>query len=124
MKHPALQRMAIGIVGFILIVLITACAGVSSAKSLTGSVISVSGANHSVTLMVGGQMITINGLTDQEVTLLQGLAGKTSSVSIQATQNSDGSYTLVAGQNSINITSSNGTPVTGGNGTPGANSTP
>ena len=119
MKHQAFQQMAIGIVGFILMVLITGCAGVSSAQNLTGSLVTVDPQHHSITLNANGRLYTINGLTDQEVAALQGQLGKVSSmVSIQATQNSNGSYTIAAGQNSITFTvttGTNGTASTNGN---------
>src|SRR5579884_2668578 len=118
MKHKGLQRLAIGIVGIVFLVVITACAGVSSAQNLSGSLISVDAQHHSVTLNANGRMYSINGLSDQEVALLQGQIGKISSVSIQATQNSDGSYTIAAGQNSINISFANGGTSTSGSGTP------
>jgi len=125
MKHKAFQRVAIGIVGFILIVLITACAGVSTGgqpKNFTGSLASVNAQLHSVMLNVNGQLLTFKGLTDQDVAALQAEEGKISSVSIQATQNSDGSYTIASGQNSLTFAIANSTSITsvGTSSTPGA----
>lgn len=106
-------------------VLITACAGVSSAQNLSGTLASVDAQHHSIMLNASGHSYTINGLTDQEVAALQAEEGKISSVSIQATQNSDGSYTIVSGQNSLTFTFTTGTSITVvGNGTPVTSSTP
>src|SRR5579875_2587063 len=90
--------------------LFSACAGVAGSGSngnsltLTGSVQSVSAANHSVTINVNGQLYTISGLSDQEVQALQGQIGKV--YSIQVTQNGN-SYTLTTGtepQEEVNAT--------------------
>jgi len=106
---------------------ITACAGVSNAQNLTGGLIAVDAQQHSVILNVNGHSYTIKGLTDQEVSALQRLNKAASEISIMATQNSDGSYTIATGQNaltfkviSISITTgtpgtSSGTPVASGN---------
>jgi len=101
--------------------LFTACAGVStnggnSNLTLSGSVVAVSAQNHSVTLNINGQQKTINGLTDQEISSLQGQVGKV--YSIQVSQNSDGSYAIIAG---TNLTEEN-TPETGD--TPSTSETP
>jgi len=92
--------------------LFTACAGVGTNGAngnltVSGSVVSVSPQNHSVTLNINGQQKTISGLTDQEISLLQGHVGKM--YSIQVTQNSDGSYEIVTGTNPT----AEGTPETG-----------
>jgi hypothetical protein len=104
--------------------LFTACAGVGTNGgngnlTVSGSVVSVSPQNHSVTLNISGQQKTVSGLTDQEISLLQGQVGKM--YSIQVTQNSDGSYEIVTGTNpkAEDTPEAGGTPTTGE--TPGAN---
>jgi hypothetical protein len=116
MNQSLVRRIAVAIVGLLLLVLFTACSGVGSngAITLTGSISSVDAAKHSVTLNVNGQSYTINGLSDQEVQALQSQVGKTYSITV--TQNSDGSYTISSGS----------TPTPGaeeGTGTPNANET-
>ncbi len=124
-KNHRIQTVVLGIVGLVLMLLFSACSGVTgnggpgSTYSITGQIQQISTASHSVTLTVNGQSLTITGLTDQEVAALQSQVGKTYTIS--ATQNSDGSYTI----------SSNSTPVVTVGGTQGietetpeANSTP
>ena len=124
MKQFVMRRFAIGIAILALMALFTACAGVGTNGAngnltVSGSVVSVSPQNHSVTLNINGQQKTISGLTDQEISLLQGHEGKM--YSIQVTQNSDGSYEIVTGTNPT----AEGTPETGETPTtgetPGAN---
>jgi serine/threonine protein kinase len=67
--------------------------------TLSGPVVSVDSTNHTVTLSVNGQNTTIKNVPDNVITLLQGQVGK--AYSFQVTQNSDGSYTIVAGTNVI-----------------------
>ena len=112
MKQFVMRRFAIGIAILALMALFTACAGVGTNGAngnltVSGSVVSVSPQNHSVTLNINGQQKTISGLTDQEISLLQGHVGK--AYSIQVTQNSDGSYEIVTGTNPT----AEGTPETG-----------
>jgi len=121
------------VVALVFVVLVSACAGVNTNGNTTtvaGPVVSVDAQNHSVSLNFNGQTIKINGLTNQEVALLQANSSKISSISLQATQNSDGSYTISAGQNSVTITftsggsstfNSDGTPEANNNETPNAN---
>jgi len=123
--------MAVCVVALVFMVLVSACAGVAgNTTSVTGSVLSINAQQHSVSLKFNGQTITVNGLTDQEVALLQAQSSKISSISLQATQNSNGSYTISAGQNSVTITftsggsstfNSDGTPEANNNETPNAN---
>jgi len=123
--------MAVCVVALVFMVLVSACAGVAgNTTSVTGSVLSVNAQQHSVSLKFNGQTITVKGLTDQEVALLQAQSSKISSISLQATQNSNGSYTISAGQNSVTITftsggsstfNSDGTPEANNNETPNAN---
>ncbi len=118
MTHQLVQQLrkigvsiAICVVGLVMMVLTSACAGVSGSNNVVrGSINSVNAQNHSVTLNFNGQSITISGLTDQQVAQLQSQVGKT--FSLQATQNSDGTYTIVAGSN-----------ITNDDATPGANNT-
>jgi hypothetical protein len=110
---------AICVVGLAMMVLTSACAGISGSNNVVrGSISSVNAQNHTVTLNFNGQSITISGLTDQQVTQLQSQVGKT--FSIQATQNSDGTYTIVAGSN---ITHEDATPSANKTETPGSNDT-
>lgn len=102
MKAQPLQKIVFSIVGLVLLVLFTACAGVGtngSTISITGTITDVNPANHSVTLSAGSQSYTINGLTDQQVQELQSQKGQT--YTIQATQNSDGSYTITVGNGPV-----------------------
>ena len=121
MKQHIMRHFVMGIAILALMALFTACAGVGTNGSngnltVSGSVVSVNPQNHSVTLNINGQQKTISGLTDQEISLLQGQAGKM--YSIQVNQNSDGSYQIVTG---TNPTEEN-TPETGN--TPNTNDTP
>ena len=121
MKQHVMRHFVMGIAILALMALFTACAGVGTNGSngnltVSGSVVSVNPQNHSVTLNINGQQKTISGLTDQEISLLQGQAGKM--YSIQVNQNSDGSYQIVTG---TNPTEEN-TPETGN--TPNTNDTP
>ncbi len=95
------MRLLVGSVcGLCMIVLFTACAGVSTttnangttATNLTGSVQSVNGAAHSVVLNIGGQQVTVSGLSDQEVATLQGQTGR--SFTMQVTPNGSNDYTI------------------------------
>jgi Domain of unknown function (DUF5666) len=124
MKQHVMRRFVIGIAILALMALFTACAGVGTNGgngnlTVSGSVVSVSPQNHSVTLNISGQQKTVSGLTDQEISLLQGQVGKM--YSIQVTQNSDGSYEIVTGTNpkAEDTPEAGGTPTTGE--TPGAN---
>jgi hypothetical protein len=122
MKSHLLRNMVFTAIGLVLLIMLTACAGVGtnangSITSITGTISSVNTANHSVTLSVGGTSYTVNGLSDQEVQTLQSQIGKT--YTVQVTQNSDGSYTLTVG---TNPTQTNATP--GVNETPDTTETP
>jgi hypothetical protein len=121
MKQFIMRRFVIGIAILALMALFTACAGVGTNGgngnlTVSGSIVSVSPQNHSVTLNINGQQKTISGLTDQEISALQGQVSKM--YSIQVTQNSDGSYEIVTGTNPT----AEGTPETGE--TPSTNETP
>jgi len=103
--------------------LFAACAGVAvptttNPVTVTGTVKSVDATNGSVTLTVNGQAVTINGLSSAQVSQLQSQVGK--AYTITAVQNSDGSFTISSGSNSIVVavgTPGIQTPETGG--TPG-----
>lgn len=115
MKSHLLRKIMLTAASLVLLILLTACAGVGTngaVTSVTGTITGVNAANHSVTLSVGGTSYTINGLNDQEVQALQNQIGKT--YTVQVTQNSDGSYSITLGTNP--------TPAT--NETPGVNETP
>jgi len=117
MKVQQLRTIFLSTVSIVLLILLTACAGVGtpangSATSITGTITAVSVANHSVTVSVQGTSYTVNGLSDQDVQALQSQIGKT--YTIQVTQNSDGSYSLTGGT----------TPTLAPNATPGVNDTP
>jgi len=77
-----------------MMILVTACAGVAgtSGNTITGAIVSVNTAQHSATLNVNGQQVTVSGLTDQQVTTLQAQVGKT--YTLQVTQGSGNSYTI------------------------------
>ena len=95
--------------------LFTACSGTigtgTSSGTITGSVVSVNQANHSATVNVNGQQFTINGLSDQQISQIQGAVGKT--WSFQVTGN-NGNYQVSSGTD----------PQEDDTGTPEANVTP
>jgi len=104
MYQKMVKQIVVGIVALVLMVFVTACAGVSTGASgvptnvaLSGSVVSVDLTHHSVTLNVNGQTKTINNVPNDVLNALQSQVGKV--YSIQVTQNSDGSYTFQAGTN-------------------------
>ncbi|MFL5700488.1 MAG: DUF5666 domain-containing protein [Ktedonobacteraceae bacterium] len=93
------QSIVIGVIGLLMMFLVTACAGVTGTNAtntggntITGAVVSVNTAQHSAILNVNGQQVTVSGLTDQQVTTLQAQAGKT--YTIQVIQGSGNSYTI------------------------------
>jgi hypothetical protein len=98
-----------------LMVLFAACGSISgtgaSAGTITGSVVSINSANHSVTVNVNGQQLTVSGLTDQEISQLQGAVGRTWSFQVTG---DNGSYQLSSGTN----------PQENDSGTPEVNVTP
>jgi len=108
MKQPffSLRGIVTCIAGLLLILMISACAGVpgtngsSTSVSITGSVQSVDTTNGAVTLSVQGQTLTIKGLTSAELAAIQPQVGKV--YTITASQNSDGSYTIYNGTTPIN----------------------
>jgi len=121
MNQKVVKQMVVGIAALVVMIMFTACAGVGTTTSngvtnlpLSGSVVSVNPANHSVTLNVNGQTKTINNIPDNVLSTLQGQVGKV--YSIQVTQNSDGSYSFESGTNvtpeSNDTSSNNETPST------------
>jgi hypothetical protein len=119
MSTSLLKRIQLGLVCLVclfVMALLSACAGVAgttgnSTASITGSIQSVSAANHTVTINVNGQTYTIGGLSDQQVQALQSQVGKV--YTVQVTQNGS-AYTITAGTD----------PQLDENGTPGVNETP
>ena len=104
MYQKMVKQIVVGIVALVLMVLVTACAGVGTSTNgapsnlaLSGSVVSVDLNNHSVTLNVNGQTKTINNVPNDILTSLQSQVGKV--YAIRVTQNSDGSYTFQSGTN-------------------------
>src|SRR5690348_9067871 len=104
---------AVCIVGLVLMILVSACAGVAPNTSLTGSVASVDAQHHSVSIKVNGQTITINGLTDAQIAQLRSQISKVFSFNV--TQNNDGTYTIGSDPNSM---TEEGTPEANNNETP------
>jgi hypothetical protein len=97
-------------VGLLLMVLMTACAGVGSSSTgstttIRGTLVSVNTSQHSATVNVNGQQVTVSGLTDQQVTALQSQVGKTYSLQVTGSGNA---YTIV--QNSTPVLSEAETP--------------
>lgn len=88
------QTILVGAIGLLMMILVTACAGVpgTSGNTITGAIVSVNTAQHSATLNVNGQQVTVSGLTDQQVTTLQAQVGKT--YTLQVIQGSGNSYTI------------------------------
>jgi len=84
--------------------------GTSGSMTVTGQLQSVNAPAHSATLSVNGQQVSVNGLTDQQVALLQSQQGKT--FTIQVTQNGTNTYTI----------SANTAPQENNNATPGVTS--
>jgi hypothetical protein len=122
MNQKVVKQIVVSIAALVLMVLFSACAGVGApgTTTVTGSIVSVNPQSHSVTLNVNGQTQIINGLTDQEVTILQAQVGKT--YTIQVTQNSDGSFTIQTGTSPQpgEGTPEPGTTPTGGPNEPGS----
>src|SRR5947207_1943417 len=85
------QMIIAGIVCLLALVLVTACAGVSSSggnsRTITGTLISVDAAQHSAIFNVDGQEVTVAGLTDQQVTTLRPKVGKTFTLEVTGSGN-------------------------------------
>ncbi len=97
-----------------MLLLLSACSNVVggtgvNSGTVVGSIQSVSTANHSITVNVNGQIVTISNLTDQQITALQSQVGKRYSFSVQETQGSANSYTM--SDNTDPTETDNATPV-------------
>jgi len=100
-----LQMFIVVISSLFVMMLFTACQGLgvpgtnstNGSLTITGQVQSVNASAHSATLSVNGQQVTVNGLTDQQVSLLQPQLNKT--FSIQVTQAGTNTYTISANTN-------------------------
>ena len=104
MNQKRVKQIVVGIAALVLMIMFTACAGVGASNSnglsnltFSGSLVSVDPAHHSVTLNVNGQTKTINNIPDNVISNLQTQIGKF--YSIQASQNSDGTYSIESGTN-------------------------
>src|SRR5437588_12014431 len=110
MKTSVLRHVVLSIAVLVVMILFSACAGVSNGQqTLSGWIVSVNASTHTVVLNVNGQQDTITNVPDNVIQLLQGQVGKM--YGVQVTQNSDGSFSIVGG---TNVTSENnqGTPET------------
>ncbi len=115
MQQPMIHRLqmaVICIIGLALMLLVTACSGVSSTSTgststttIKGTLVSVNTSQHSATFNVNGQQVTVGGLTDQQVTALQSQVGKIYSLQVTGSGNS---YTIVP--NSTPVLSETETP--------------
>jgi hypothetical protein len=99
------QMTVICILGLALMVLVTACAGVSSTSTgststttIKGTLVSVNTSQHSATLNVNGQQVTVSGLTDQQVAAIQSQVGKSYSLQVTGSGNA---YTIVPNSNPV-----------------------
>jgi hypothetical protein len=102
MNQKVVKQIVVGIAALVLMVLFSACAGVSTpgpggVTSLSGSVVSVDTNNHTVTISVNGQTRTITNVPSDVLSTLQSQVGKV--YSFQLTQNSDGTYSIESGTN-------------------------
>jgi len=108
------RSLAIGIVGLIIVLLMTACSGITGGNTsgnsitITGKITALDAQHGTVSLDVNGQNYTISGLSASQEAALQGQIGKTYQFS--ATQNSNGTYTINVGNNSITLTAQDATP--------------
>src|SRR5215472_16903395 len=101
MLQPLVHRVQMAVLciaGLMLMLLVTACAGVSSTNTsstttIKGTLVSVNASQHSATVNVSGQQVTVGGLTDQQVAELQQQVGKTYSLQVTGSGNS---YTIVS----------------------------
>src|SRR5260370_11455141 len=103
-----LQMFIVVISSLFVMMLFTACQGLAipgtnstnstnGSLTITGQVQSVNASAHSATLSVNGQQVSVNGLTDQQVSSLQSQLNKT--FSIQVTQAGTNTYTISANTN-------------------------
>src|SRR5260370_10484912 len=100
-----LKMLIVVISSLFVMMLFTACQGLgvpgtnstNGSLTITGQVQSVNASAHSATLSVNGQQVTVNGLTDQQVSSLQSQLNKT--FSVQVTQAGTNTYTISANTN-------------------------
>jgi hypothetical protein len=119
MPQPLVYRVRMAVLciaGLMLMALVSACSGVSSTSTgstttIKGTIVSVNAPQHSATLNVNGQQVTVSGLTDQQVAQLQSQVGKTYSLQVTGSGNT---YTIVP----------DSTPVLSETTTPEVNATP
>jgi len=90
------RNVIVGGAVLVMMILFSACAGVGS-QSLSGSIVSVNAATHTVVIDVNGQNETISSVPANVISLLQGEVGK--NYNVQVTTNSDGSFSIVGGTN-------------------------
>jgi hypothetical protein len=110
------RLLAVCVCSLFVMLLLAACSGIAGTTGtgsaiITGQVVSVDATTHTVVVNVNGQQYTVSGLSDQEVSQLQGALNKTWSFQVTG---GNGSYTL----------SSTTTPQEQDNATPQANVTP
>jgi hypothetical protein len=120
------RGMAVGIVALLMVLLMTACSGFTGTTTgntitITGKITAVDAQHGTVSLDVNGQTYTISGLSSSQEAALQGQVGKMYQVS--ATQNSNGTYTINVGSNSITLVTNQNTTAGVQTETPGANET-
>lgn len=100
----------VGACSLFIVVLLSACQGVvtsngsgysssgtatTGGNNITGQIVSVNPQAHSVTLSVSGQQITVSGLTDQQIQLLQSQINHTYTFQLtQAVQSGTSAYTI------------------------------
>src|SRR5579884_2354121 len=98
MKNTLIYRfraLAIGFAALLMVLLISACSGFTGTGNSTGNTVTITGKITSVDAQHGTVTLDVNG----------------QSYKISATQNSDGSYTISVGNNSITVeTSTDATP--------------
>jgi hypothetical protein len=86
MNHRMLSRahrLLVGSLALVVLLLLAACGsvagtgtGAGTASTITGSIVSVNANQHSAVVNVNGQQVTVTGLTDQQVAVLQTQVGK------------------------------------------------
>ncbi len=90
--HQYVIRSIVGFIALGLMILFTACGGGNgtggTSNRITGTIVSVNASQHSAVLNVNGQQVTVNGLTDQEVTSLQTQIGKPYTLQVTGSGNS------------------------------------
>ena len=94
-----LRVLVVSLAGLFIMIMFSACGGVATSTnangSITGTVQSVSAADHSVTLNVGGQQVKVSGLTDAQISALQSQLGK--NYTVQVTSTGSNAYNINSG---------------------------